>query len=126
MLVDFWTYSYIDCLRSLPYVRAWAEKYHDQGLVVIGVHAPEFAFERNVDNVKKAVSDLGIAYPVAIDNDYAIWRAMGNQYWPAHSLSMRRAVFGIIISAKAIMRDPSRRSGSSWPRPARPTSPRAW
>nr|WP_294544483.1 cytochrome c biogenesis protein DipZ [uncultured Rhodopila sp.] len=84
VLVDFWTYSCINCLRSIPYVRAWAEKYKDQGLVVIGVHAPEFAFEQKIDNVKKAVADLGIAYPVAIDNDYAIWRAFGNEYWPAH------------------------------------------
>ena len=84
VLVDFWTYSCINCLRAIPYVRAWAEKYKDQGLVVIGVHAPEFAFEKNVDNVKKAVSDLKITYPVAIDNDYAIWRAFSNQYWPAH------------------------------------------
>jgi cytochrome c biogenesis protein CcdA/thiol-disulfide isomerase/thioredoxin len=84
VLVDFWTYSCINCLRSIPYIRAWAEKYKDQGLVVIGVHAPEFAFERNIDNVKKAVADLHISYPVAIDNDYQIWRAFGNQYWPAH------------------------------------------
>ena len=84
VLVDFWTYSCINCLRAIPYVKAWAEKYGDQGLVVIGVHAPEFAFEKNIDNVKKAVGDLGIIYPVAIDNDYAIWRAFDNQYWPAH------------------------------------------
>jgi cytochrome c biogenesis protein CcdA/thiol-disulfide isomerase/thioredoxin len=84
VLVDFWTYSCINCLRALPFVNAWAEKYKDQGLVVIGVHAPEFAFERNIDNVKKAVADLHIGYPVAIDNDYAIWRAFDNQYWPAH------------------------------------------
>jgi len=84
VVIDFWTYSCINCLRALPYVQAWAQKYRDQGLVVIGVHAPEFAFERNVDNVKKAVHDLGIDYPVAIDNNYAIWRAFGNQYWPAH------------------------------------------
>ena len=84
VLVDFWTYSCINCLRAIPYVRAWAEKYKDQGLVVIGVHAPEFAFEKRSDNVKKAVADLGLAYPVAIDNDYAIWRAFKNNYWPAH------------------------------------------
>jgi cytochrome c biogenesis protein CcdA/thiol-disulfide isomerase/thioredoxin len=84
VLVDFWTYSCINCLRSLPYIRAWADKYRDQGLVVIGVHAPEFAFEKNIDNVKKAVADLKVDYPVAIDNDYAIWRAFNNQYWPAH------------------------------------------
>lgn len=84
VLVDFWTYSCINCLRTLPYVKAWAQKYRDQGLVVIGVHAPEFAFERNLDNVKKATRDLGIDYPVAVDNNYAIWRAFNNQYWPAH------------------------------------------
>jgi cytochrome c biogenesis protein CcdA/thiol-disulfide isomerase/thioredoxin len=84
VLVDFWTYSCINCLRSLPYVNAWANKYHDQGLVVIGVHAPEFAFERDANNVQKAVHDLGINYPVALDNDFAIWKGFNNQYWPAH------------------------------------------
>ncbi len=84
VLVDFWTYSCINCLRSIPYVRAWAEKYRSQGLVVIGVHAPEFAFEKKLDNVQAAVKDLKIDYPVAVDNDYAIWRAFGNRYWPAH------------------------------------------
>jgi cytochrome c biogenesis protein CcdA/thiol-disulfide isomerase/thioredoxin len=84
VVIDFWTYSCINCLRSIPYVRAWAEKYKDHGLVVIGVHTPEFAFERNVSNVRTAVSDLKIGYPVAIDNDYAIWRAFDNEYWPAH------------------------------------------
>jgi cytochrome c biogenesis protein CcdA/thiol-disulfide isomerase/thioredoxin len=84
VLVDFWTYSCINCLRSIPYVRAWAEKYRDHGLVVIGVHAPEFAFERNVDNVKNAIATLRIGYPVAIDNDYKIWRTFENEYWPAH------------------------------------------
>jgi cytochrome c biogenesis protein CcdA/thiol-disulfide isomerase/thioredoxin len=83
VLVDFWTYSCINCLRSIPYVRAWADKYKDQGLVVIGVHAPEFAFEKNIGNVKQAVAKLRIDYPVAIDNDYAIWRAFSNEYWPA-------------------------------------------
>jgi cytochrome c biogenesis protein CcdA/thiol-disulfide isomerase/thioredoxin len=84
VLVDFWTYSCINCLRSIPYVRAWADKYRDHGLVVIGVHSPEFAFERNVSNVKSAIATLKIGYPVAIDNDYKIWRAFENQYWPAH------------------------------------------
>jgi cytochrome c biogenesis protein CcdA/thiol-disulfide isomerase/thioredoxin len=83
VLVHFWTYSCINCLRSLPYVRAWAEKYRDQGLVVIGVHAPEFAFEKDIANVEKAVGDLKIGYPVAIDSDFAIWRAFKNEYWPA-------------------------------------------
>ncbi|MDQ0134738.1 cytochrome c biogenesis protein CcdA/thiol-disulfide isomerase/thioredoxin [Neorhizobium galegae] len=86
VLVDFWTYSCINCIRTVPYVRAWAEKYKDQGLVVIGVHAPEFAFEKKIDNVKKAVGDFKIGYPVAIDNDYKIWRAFENSYWPAHYL----------------------------------------
>lgn len=86
VLVDFWTYACINCIRTVPYVRAWAEKYKDQGLVVIGVHAPEFAFEKKVDNVKKAVDDFKIGYPVAIDNDYKIWRAFENSYWPAHYL----------------------------------------
>ena len=84
VLVDFWTYSCINCLRAIPYVRAWADKYRDQGLVVIGVHSPEFAFEKSVDNVRNAVSDLQIDYPVAIDNNFAVWRAFDNQYWPAH------------------------------------------
>ncbi len=84
VLVDFWTYSCINCLRALPYVEAWANKYRDQGLVVIGVHAPEFAFEKNIANVQAAVAKLGITYPVAIDNDYAIWRGFNNQFWPAH------------------------------------------
>ncbi|MHC8331455.1 cytochrome c biogenesis protein DipZ [Pseudomonas sp. LB3P25] len=84
VLVDFWTYSCINCLRTLPYVKAWTEKYRDQGLVVIGVHAPEFAFERDVGNVTKAMKDLGINYPVAIDNDFKVWRAFNNEYWPAH------------------------------------------
>ncbi len=84
VLVDFWTYSCINCLRAIPYVRAWAEKYAAHGLVVIGVHTPEFAFEKSVGNVRKAVADLKIGYPVAIDNDYAVWRAFKNEYWPAH------------------------------------------
>lgn len=84
VLIDFWTYSCINCLRTLPYVTAWAEKYRDQGLVVIGVHAPEFAFEQDVGNVTAAMKKLGVTYPVAIDNDFKIWRAFDNQYWPAH------------------------------------------
>lgn len=84
VLVDFWTYSCINCLRALPYVKAWADKYRDQGLVVIGVHAPEFAFERDISNVTKEAKKLGINYPIAIDNNYSIWRAFNNQYWPAH------------------------------------------
>jgi cytochrome c biogenesis protein CcdA/thiol-disulfide isomerase/thioredoxin len=84
VLVDFWTYSCINCLRTLPYIKAWYEKYKDDGLVVIGVHTPEFPFEKDESNVRKAVRDLGIQYPVAMDNDYRIWQAFHNQYWPAH------------------------------------------
>src|SRR5574337_373369 len=83
VLVDFWTYSCINCLRALPYVEAWYQKYKDHGLVVIGVHTPEFAFEKDPANVAAAVQRLGVAYPVALDSDYAIWRAFNNQYWPA-------------------------------------------
>jgi cytochrome c biogenesis protein CcdA/thiol-disulfide isomerase/thioredoxin len=87
VLVDFWTYSCINCLRSLPYVIAWAEKYKTAGFVVVGVHTPEFAFERKESNVRQAVKDLKITYPVAMDNNYAIWNAFSNQYWPAHYLA---------------------------------------
>jgi len=83
VLIDFWTYSCINCLRELPYVKAWAQKYGPAGLVIIGVHTPEFAFERVVGNVQKAIKDLGVTYPVAVDSDYKIWGAFNNQYWPA-------------------------------------------
>jgi len=83
VLVNFWTYSCINCLRVLPYVRAWAEAYSNRGLVVLGVHTPEFAFEKDAGNVSKALAALGVAYPVAIDSDFGIWRAFGNQAWPA-------------------------------------------
>jgi cytochrome c biogenesis protein CcdA/thiol-disulfide isomerase/thioredoxin len=84
VLVNFWTYSCINCVRTVPYVRAWAQKYKDQGLIVIGVHTPEFAFEKKIDNVKRAIQNFGITYPVAVDNDFKVWRAFGNSYWPAH------------------------------------------
>ncbi len=83
VLVDFWTYSCINCQRTLPYVRDWHAKYRERGLVVIGVHTPEFAYEKVEDNVRRAMEKFGISYPVALDNDYANWRAYGNQYWPA-------------------------------------------
>src|SRR6202522_1846849 len=83
VLVDFWTYSCINCLRTLPYIKAWNEQYKNSGLVIIGVHTPEFPFEKDAGNVRKAVKDLGITYPVAMDNDYRIWRAFNNEYWPA-------------------------------------------
>jgi thiol-disulfide isomerase/thioredoxin len=83
VLVDFWTYTCINWLRTLPYVRAWAEKYHDHGLVVIGVHTPEFPFEHDLENVRRAAKDMRVEYPIAIDNEYAVWRAFNNHYWPA-------------------------------------------
>ena len=83
VLVDFWTYTCVNWRRTLPYVRAWAEKYGSHGLVVIGVHTPEFSFEQTVDNIRWALKDMRISYPVAIDSDYTIWRAFANQYWPA-------------------------------------------
>jgi thiol-disulfide isomerase/thioredoxin len=83
VLVDFWTYSCVNWLRTLPYVRAWHERYRDRGLVVVGAHAPEFGFEHALDNVRRAASELGVGYPIVIDNDFAIWRAFDNHYWPA-------------------------------------------
>ena len=83
VLVDFWTYSCVNWLRTLPYVRAWAEKYADRGLVVVGVHAPEFLFEHELDHVRHAVGELDVPYPVVIDNDFAIWRSFQNRFWPA-------------------------------------------
>ena len=86
VLVDFWTYDCINCQHTLPYVKDWAQKYEKDGLVVIGVHTPEYGFERIISNVRDEVKKLGITYPVAIDNNYAIWRNFDNQYWPAHYL----------------------------------------
>lgn len=84
VLFDFWTYSCINCIRTLPYIKTWADRYAADGLVVIGVHTPEFAFEKSLSNVKKAVEELGIKYPVVIDNDFKIWSAFKNKYWPAN------------------------------------------
>jgi len=83
VLVDFWTYTCINWQRTLPHLRAWADKYKGQGLVVIGVHTPEFSFERNVDNIRAASARLGVDYPVAVDSEQALWRAFHNEYWPA-------------------------------------------
>jgi cytochrome c biogenesis protein CcdA/thiol-disulfide isomerase/thioredoxin len=83
VLVDFWTYSCINCLRTLPYIKAWNAKYKDSGLVIIGVHTPEFPFEKDEANVRKAIKDLGLVYPIPMDNDYKIWRSFNNEYWPA-------------------------------------------
>jgi len=83
VLVDFWTYSCVNWIRTLPYVRAWQERYRDRGLVVVGVHAPEFGFEHDLDNVRRATTELDVGYPVVVDNDFTIWRAFENHYWPA-------------------------------------------
>jgi hypothetical protein len=83
VLVDFWTYTCINWLRTLSYVRAWTEKYHDRGLITVGVHTPEFPFEHDVDNIRHAAPDMRIEYPIAIDSDYRVWRAFSNHYWPA-------------------------------------------
>jgi thiol-disulfide isomerase/thioredoxin len=90
VLIDFWTYSCVNCIRTLPYLRSWDARYRGKGLVIVGVHTPEFAFEHVVSNVREAIRKEGIRYPVAIDNEYATWRAFGNQYWPAHYLIDRR------------------------------------
>ena len=86
VLVDFWTYTCINCINTLPYVKSWNQKYKDQGLTVVGVHTPEYPFERNTDNVKTAIKRFGITDPVAQDNQYATWSAYNNQYWPAFYL----------------------------------------
>ncbi|KRG42879.1 cytochrome C biogenesis protein [Stenotrophomonas pictorum JCM 9942] len=131
VLVDFWTYSCINCLRALPYVRAWSDKYAAQGLVVVGVHAPEFAFEKDPGNVRRAVRELGIGYPVALDNDYAIWRAFNNQYWPAHyfidangRVRYRHFGEGNYARSEAVIRQLLREAGDA-ALPAAGTAPRA-
>jgi cytochrome c biogenesis protein CcdA/thiol-disulfide isomerase/thioredoxin len=86
VLIDFWTYSCINCIRTLPYLKAWYERYKDQGLVIVGVHTPEFFFEHKADNVEQAVNDYKITYPVAMDNDFITWKSYDNHYWPAHYL----------------------------------------
>ena len=90
VLVDFWTYSCINCLRTLPYIREWDERYRDAGLTIVGVHSPEFAFERVESNVRENVRELGVRYPVALDNDFVTWQSWRNQYWPAKYLIDKR------------------------------------
>src|SRR5207245_10043587 len=91
VLVDFWTYSCINCLRTLPYLRAWYRTYAKDGLVIVGVHTPEFAFEHVLSNVRRATHELGVTWPVALDNRYGTWSAYQNQYWPAEYLVARPA-----------------------------------
>ena len=105
VLIDFWTYSCINWRRTLPYVRAWAGKYKDHGLVVVGVHTPEFTFEHNAANVCWATKDMRTDYPVALDEKYAVWRAFENEYWPALYLLDAQDTFDITNSARANMRN---------------------
>src|SRR6185503_6564716 len=86
VLIDFWTYTCINCVRTLPFVTSWYEKYKDDGLVIVGVHTPEFAFEKDKSNVEMAIKRHGITYPVAQDNDYKTWGAYNNRYWPSEYL----------------------------------------
>jgi thiol-disulfide isomerase/thioredoxin len=90
ILIDFWTYSCVNCIRTLPYVAHWYERFKDRGFVVIGVHTPEFAFERPVTSLRAAVAHHAIKYPIVQDNSYATWKAFGNEYWPATYLIDRR------------------------------------
>ena len=115
VLVDFWTYSCINCLRSLPYIEAWARKYKDHGLVVIGIHAPEFAFEKDIDKFHRAVRDLGITYPVALDNDLKIWQAFDNEYWPARGGKNRHITTFITRLGKRSLRSEPRQTGGGSP-----------
>jgi len=105
VVVQFWTYTCINWLRTQAYFRAWGQRYRDHGLITIGVHTPEFKFEHDLDNVRWAVEARKIDYPVAIDNDVAVWRAFANNYWPALSSSTRRVRSGITVSAKATTSD---------------------
>ena len=126
VLVDFWTYTCINWLRTLAYVRAWAEKYHDQGLVVVGVHTPEFPFEQDIDNVRQAAKDMRVEYPIAIDSDYAVWRAFGNHYWPALYIADAQGESGTTSSARAATTSANGSSSSCCARPGTRASVTIW
>ena len=96
VLVNFWTWTCINWLRQEPYVRAWSQAYRDDGLIVIGVHTPEFAFEHDIDGVRRATEERAIDYPVAVDNDYEVWSAFANHYWPARAQWLRRRPSGSV------------------------------
>ena len=115
--VDFWTYTCINWLRTAPYVRAWNDAYRDAGLVVLGVHTPEFPFEREDGNVRRAIADRRITYPVAVDNDYAVWTAFANMYWPALYVVGALSTQATTTSARAPTRSPSGSSGNCSTRP---------
>ncbi len=126
VLFNFWTYTCINWMRQSPYLSAWAEKYRDRGLVVIGVHTPEFGFEASVDNVRRAVSGFGINYPIAIDSDYAVWRAFNNRAWPALFLSMRRAASAIIFLGRANTNNRKELFSSCWSKREWAVSIKSW
>jgi thiol-disulfide isomerase/thioredoxin len=127
VLIDFWTYTCINWRRTVPYLRAWVERYGESGLLLVGVHSPEFAFEHDLDNVRQAITQIGVAYPVAVDNDFAIWRAFGNEYWPALYVfdsrgRLRHQVFGEdgYVEAERVIRQLLEEAGRRDP-DARPT-----
>jgi len=115
VLVDFWTYTCINCFNHLPYVKNWNEKYRDKGLVVVGVHTPEFAYEKSTKNVQDAIDRLQIKHAVAQDNHYATWKAFNNKYWPAVYLIDKQGSSSIRTSAKAATAPPRKRSGRCSP-----------
>ena len=117
--VQFCTYSCINWIRTLPYVRAWARTYRDRGLVVVGAHAPEFAFERELAGVRRAMAAMGVEHPIVLDNEYAIWTAFGNRYWPALYVLDGDGASATGISARAPTTRPRRRSSSCWASTAR-------
>jgi thiol-disulfide isomerase/thioredoxin len=117
VLVDFWTYTCINWLRTLPYVRAWAARYKEQGLVIIGVHTPEFTFEEDVDNVRRAAQARGVTYPIAIDNDRAVWQGFGNHYWPALYFVDARGKVRDHHFGEGSYQESEVRIDSCWPRP---------
>ena len=113
VLVDFWTYTCVNWLRTLPYLREWDVKNRDAGLTIVGVHTPEFAFEHHRDNVIRESANLQVAYPIAIDSDYSVWQAFANHYWPAVYLADAEVGCATTTSARASMRRPRWRSSSS-------------
>src|SRR3990172_3290681 len=120
VLIDFWDYTCINCLHTLPYLKEWDRRYQDLGLAIVGVHAPEFSFAHNADHVRRAVAEHGLAYAIAVDNDYAIWQAYANRYWPA------KATCATTTSARAPTTRPSGRSRSCSAKPSWRSSCPAW
>ena len=126
VLVDFWTYTCINWLRTLAYVRAWAERYQNQGLVVVGVHTPEFPFERDIDNVREAVKDMAVEYPVALDSDYGIWEGFANRFWPAVYIADAEGRIRTTNSARVDTQNAKWSSSGCWARPDATRYPTTW